>query len=88
MSVKRVHLLSFVNAANVSKSGQTYTIKNVCGAVDGLVMNRMLYPGEQLQAGVATLNGKPAPAGQLTVARARQVTLPGWQRPRKTTGKA
>jgi bifunctional UDP-N-acetylglucosamine pyrophosphorylase / glucosamine-1-phosphate N-acetyltransferase len=24
-----------------------------------------------------------APAGQLTVARARQVTLPGWQRPRK-----
>jgi bifunctional UDP-N-acetylglucosamine pyrophosphorylase/glucosamine-1-phosphate N-acetyltransferase len=27
---------------------------------------------------------KPAPAGQLTVARARQVSLPGWSRPRKT----
>jgi bifunctional UDP-N-acetylglucosamine pyrophosphorylase / glucosamine-1-phosphate N-acetyltransferase len=28
--------------------------------------------------------GKDAPAGQLTVARARQVSLPGWQRPKKT----
>jgi bifunctional UDP-N-acetylglucosamine pyrophosphorylase / glucosamine-1-phosphate N-acetyltransferase len=27
--------------------------------------------------------GKDAPAGQLTVARARQVTLPGWTRPQK-----
>ena len=27
--------------------------------------------------------GKDAPAGQLTVARARQVSLPGWQRPKK-----
>jgi bifunctional UDP-N-acetylglucosamine pyrophosphorylase/glucosamine-1-phosphate N-acetyltransferase len=26
---------------------------------------------------------KDAPAGQLTVARARQVTIPGWQRPAK-----
>jgi bifunctional UDP-N-acetylglucosamine pyrophosphorylase/glucosamine-1-phosphate N-acetyltransferase len=26
---------------------------------------------------------KDAPAGQLTVARARQVTIPGWQRPVK-----
>jgi bifunctional UDP-N-acetylglucosamine pyrophosphorylase/glucosamine-1-phosphate N-acetyltransferase len=32
--------------------------------------------------GGSTLN-KNAPAGQLTVARARQQTLPGWQRPRK-----
>jgi bifunctional UDP-N-acetylglucosamine pyrophosphorylase/glucosamine-1-phosphate N-acetyltransferase len=36
----------------------------------------------------ATIGGgstiaKSAPAGQLTVARARQVTLPGWQRPKK-----
>ena len=33
-------------------------------------------------AGGSTLN-KSAPAGQLTVARAKQLTLPGWQRPKK-----
>jgi bifunctional UDP-N-acetylglucosamine pyrophosphorylase / glucosamine-1-phosphate N-acetyltransferase len=36
----------------------------------------------------ATIGGgstisKDAPAGQLTVARARQATLPGWTRPQK-----
>lgn len=60
---KRVHLLTTVNAANVSKAGSTYTIKEVCGAVDDLVMNAMLYPADQLAAGVETLNDKPAPAG-------------------------
>ena len=30
--------------------------------------------------------GKDAPAGQLTIARARQVTVPGWQRPVKKPG--
>jgi len=63
MAKKRVHILSAVNAANVSKSGAVYTIKNVCGAVDNIVMNTMLYPADQLAAGVATLEGKPAPAG-------------------------
>ena len=63
MSKKRVHILSAVNAANVSKSGATYTIKDVCGAVDGIVMHNMLYAGDQLAAGVASLNDKPAPAG-------------------------
>lgn len=63
MKAKRVHILAAVNAANVSKSGSTYTIKDVCGAVDGIVMNSMLYPAEQLAAGVETLNDKPAPAG-------------------------
>jgi bifunctional UDP-N-acetylglucosamine pyrophosphorylase/glucosamine-1-phosphate N-acetyltransferase len=38
----------------------------------------------------ATIGGgstisKDAPAGQLTVARAKQVSLPGWQRPQKKT---
>ena len=32
--------------------------------------------------GGSTIN-KDTPAGQLTVARARQITLPGWQRPKK-----
>ena len=60
---KRVHILSAVNAANVAKDGGTYTIREVCGAVDDIVMNSMLYPAEQLAAGVASLEGKPAPAG-------------------------
>lgn len=63
MGKKRVHILSTVNAANVSKSGSTYTIKDVCGAVNDIVMNAVLYPADQLAAGVATLEGKPAPAG-------------------------
>lgn len=63
MRQQRVHILSAVNAANVSKAGSTYTIKDVVGCVDGLVMNGMLYPGDQLAAGAPTLEGKPAPAG-------------------------
>ena len=63
MARKRVHLLSAVNAANVSKSGTTYTIRNVCGAVDDLVMNGMLYPADELAKSAPTLNQKPAPAG-------------------------
>jgi bifunctional UDP-N-acetylglucosamine pyrophosphorylase/glucosamine-1-phosphate N-acetyltransferase len=40
----------------------------------------------------ATIGGgstisKDAPAGQLTVARARQTSLPGWNRPRKDKGR-
>jgi hypothetical protein len=60
---KRVHILSTVNAANVSKAGSTYTIKDVCGAIDDIVMNQRFYPAETLAAGVPTLEGKPAPAG-------------------------
>ena len=60
---KRVHILTAVNAANVSKSGSTYTIANVCGAVDDIVMNGMLYPADELVKSAPTLNQKPAPAG-------------------------
>jgi hypothetical protein len=60
---KRVHILSAVNAASISKAGGTYTIKNVCGAIDGIVMNSRMYPADQLAKGVASLEGKPAPAG-------------------------
>lgn len=63
MSTKRVHIRSAVNAANVSKTGGTYTIRDVCGAVDDIVMNSILYPGAELASGVKTLEGKPAPAG-------------------------
>lgn len=74
MAKKRIHILSAVNAANVSKSGATYTIKNVCGALDGIVMNGMLYPADQLADGVATLNGKPAPAGHPKDAEGRYIS--------------
>jgi len=63
MNQKRVHILSAVNAANVRKDGNTYTIRDVVGAVDDIVMNGRLYPADQLAAGVNSLEGKPAPAG-------------------------
>lgn len=63
MNQKRVHILSAVNAANVSKDGNTYTIRDVVGALDDIVMNGRLYPADQLAAGVTSLEGKPAPAG-------------------------
>lgn len=62
-STKRVHIRTAVNAANVSKTGSVYTIKDVCGAVDGIVMNSVLYPADQLAAGAKTMEGRPAPAG-------------------------
>jgi len=37
--------------------------------------------------GGGSIISKDAPAGQLTVARARQASLPGWQRPQKTVKK-
>jgi bifunctional UDP-N-acetylglucosamine pyrophosphorylase/glucosamine-1-phosphate N-acetyltransferase len=46
-----------------------------------LVAPLTLGAGATIGAG-STL-GKDAPPGQLTVARARQATIPGWQRPRK-----
>jgi len=40
--------------------------------------------GDGATIGAGSTIGKDAPAGQLTVARARQASLPGWQRPKKT----
>ncbi|MCY7316571.1 MAG: bifunctional UDP-N-acetylglucosamine diphosphorylase/glucosamine-1-phosphate N-acetyltransferase GlmU [Rubrivivax sp.] len=39
--------------------------------------------GDGATIGGGSTIAKDAPAGQLTVARARQATLPGWQRPKK-----
>jgi bifunctional UDP-N-acetylglucosamine pyrophosphorylase/glucosamine-1-phosphate N-acetyltransferase len=39
--------------------------------------------GDGATIGGGSTLSKRAPAGQLTVARARAVTLPGWQRPLK-----
>ena len=37
--------------------------------------------GEGATVGAGSVLTKPAPPGKLTVARGRQVTLDGWQRP-------
>ena len=73
---KRVNLLSAVNAKNVSRSadGSTYTVRDVVHAVDGIVLNGRLYPGDELAKSVATLNGKPAPAGHPKDAQGRHIT--------------
>jgi bifunctional UDP-N-acetylglucosamine pyrophosphorylase/glucosamine-1-phosphate N-acetyltransferase len=39
--------------------------------------------GKDATIGAGSVIGKEAPAGKLTVARARQTTVPGWKRPRK-----
>ena len=44
--------------------------------------------GDGATIGGGSIISKDAPAGQLTVARARQATLAGWQRPRKAAEKA
>jgi bifunctional UDP-N-acetylglucosamine pyrophosphorylase/glucosamine-1-phosphate N-acetyltransferase len=44
--------------------------------------------GEGATIGAGSTIGKDAPAGQLTVARARQASLAGWQRPKKAPKKA
>lgn len=71
---QRVHICSTVNAANVSKAGGIYTVRDVCGAVDEIVMNSMLYPGDQLAAGAASLEGRPAPAGHPKDAQGRYIS--------------
>lgn len=63
MKTQRVHILSTVNASAVSRDGGNYIISGVCGARDEIVMNGALYPAKELAAGVASLEGKPAPAG-------------------------
>jgi hypothetical protein len=60
---KRVHVVAAVNAKNVSKTGDLFVIRNVCGVVDGMVMNRVLYPGDQCAKAAPTLEGKVAPVG-------------------------
>lgn len=43
--------------------------------------------GDGATIGGGSTISKPAPAGQLTVARARQTTIAGWQRPKKVAKK-
>ncbi len=74
MAQKRVNIVTAVNAANVSKSGGTYTVRDVVHAIDGIVLNQRLYPGEELQKSVAGLDGRPAPAGHPKDAKGRHIS--------------
>ncbi|MGF6525295.1 hypothetical protein [Variovorax sp. PvP013] len=60
---RRVHIVSVVNASNITRDGSRYTIRDVCGATDDIVMNGVLYPGDQLAAGAPSLSDKLPPAG-------------------------
>lgn len=60
---KRVHFRYAVNAKNVSKTDGKYAIRDVVVCVDDLVMNGRMYPGQELKKGIASLEGRPAPAG-------------------------
>lgn len=74
MSKLRVNILTAVNAANVSKTGSTYTVRDVVHAIDGIVLNERLYPGDELAKSVAGLNGRPAPAGHPKDSRGRHIS--------------
>lgn len=71
---QRVHILTAVNARNVSKDGGIYTIRDVVPTVDGIVMNGMLYPADESAKGALTLNDRPAPAGHPKDAEGRYIT--------------
>lgn len=71
---KRVNIITAVNAANVSKSGGTYTVKDVVHAIDGIVLNSRLYTGDELVKSVEGLNGRPAPAGHPKDSKGRHIS--------------
>ena len=74
MSKKRVNIVTTVNAANVSRDGDRYTVREVVHALDGIVLNGRMYPGDELKKSVAGLNGKPAPAGHPKDAKGRHIS--------------
>lgn len=74
MTTRRVNIVTTVNAANVSKTGGTYTVRDVVHAVDGIVLNSRLYTGDELVKSVEGLNGRPAPAGHPKDSKGRHIS--------------
>jgi hypothetical protein len=70
----RVNISIAVNAANVSKAGDTYTVKDVVHAIDGIVLNKRLYTGAELVKSVSGLEGRPAPAGHPKDSKGRHIS--------------
>ena len=71
----------FVNYDGVSKH------RTVVGSHVRIGSDTMLVAPVEIAAGATIGAGstitKDAPAGELTLARSKQVTIPGWQRPKK-----
>jgi hypothetical protein len=57
----RVHLLSAVNSANISRTGDMYTIRNVVPIVDNITLNGILYPAAEVDKSYLSMNNTPAP---------------------------
>jgi hypothetical protein len=74
MKKHRVNIVCAVNAANVSKDGERYTVRDVVHAIDGIVLNGRLYPGDELQKAANGLEGRPAPAGHPKDAKGRHIS--------------
>lgn len=70
----RVNIVTAVNAANVSKDGDKYTVKDVVHAIDGIVLNQRLYTGDELTKAVSGLEGRPAPAGHPKDSKGRHIS--------------
>lgn len=58
----RVHLVSAVNSAKISKSDGMYTIRDVVPIVDDIVLNSIMYPSNEIEKSYQSLNDTPAPA--------------------------
>jgi hypothetical protein len=63
MKTQRIHVVTALNAGKVQREGDLIVVRDACGAVDDIVMHRVLYPGAELRKGAPTLNGRVAPIG-------------------------
>lgn len=63
MKNQRIHVVTALNAGKVQREGDLIVVRDACGAVDDIVMNRVLYPGRELRKGAPTLSGRMAPIG-------------------------
>jgi len=55
----RVHLVSAVNSAKISKSGGMYVIRDVVPIVDDITLNSILYPAAEINKSYLSLNDPP-----------------------------
>jgi hypothetical protein len=63
---KRLHILTTVNAKNISRKEGMITIRDVVPIVEDIVMNSKLYPADEVQKAFNSLEQVPAPAGHPT----------------------
>lgn len=61
--MKRVNIVTTINAKNIQRNGNRIVIKDMVPIVDDIVMNGGKYPGDEIAKGYKSLDGVPAPAG-------------------------